>query len=615
MLQVLTAAQSSGCGPGRPVVADVGDDSGSRQVFRYYPRCRASEGAFHLSGRLGAVVGLVVAAGILLGALVVSTGDPEPITLQMLAGSELDDVVGLPPDTGDPEFLSEMRRATGVTLEVRFTGSLSGAETMTARTAPYDLAWFASDSYLQVLAGAESAVVQQQPIVRSPVVLGVKQSVAERYQWRNRPVSWRDVAAKVAERDPTTGRGFTFAMTDPAASNSGLAALVEAAIAMTDARAQLSGDEIEKAVTPLKALFGGVGLTAGSSGWLTDQYVKEQSNLDGLVNYESEILALNQQGAVEQLQVIHPSDGVVTANYPLMLLPHGARHQAAYERLFTWLRGRWAQQWLAEHTRRHKLSEAVGTDRQVGVPSNKNQLDQLLLSYQDKIRKPPRTFYVVDTSGSMREPANIGITKKLDKLKEVFAELAGDDRATAARFSRFRTRERVTILPFSGPVAGQFDHAGHFRPIRAAIDETISEGGAGAGARHLLVEFVNGLEARGATALFDALYETYYRLDSELGTGALEDYTADWYPSVVLLTDGERHGGIDRARFQALWQKLRSREVRVFAIHFGPQPVVAGCGKPGQSELCKIATLTGGRVFDTSVADLLDIVREIRGYQ
>ena len=568
---------------------------------------------FRLFRRLRSVAGLVLPVAIV--ATLVSCSSPERITLTMIAGSELDDVVGSPPH-GDQPFLSRMREETGVTLQVdKFTGSLSGAETLTAGAA-YDLAWFASEAYLRVLAAGEPSIsAKPEPIMWSPVVLGVKQSVAKDYNWVNRAVSWREVAEKVTP----DGRGFTFAMTDPAASNSGLAALVEAAVAMRGGgSAELSEADIQGAVTPLGGLFRGVGLTAGSSGWLSDQYFQGQSNFDGLVNYESEILALNERPGIQPLQIIHPSDGVVRANYPLMLLSRDdERKQGAYERLITWLRGEWAQRRLAEHTRRHRLKETPGGSPQIAVPSDKRRLDQLLLSYQDRIRKPPRAIYAVDKSASMNDSLTPGsqITK-LDKLKEVFKELASDQSATAARFRRLRSRERITILPFSGPVRGQIGRADDLRELRPASEQTISEGEAGTADRYRLSGYVEELRAGGATALFDALYEAYVRLDRELEAATLEDYITKWYPTIVLLTDGVQYLGIKRLRFEELWQQTRSRDaVRVFAVHIGPEKVADRCGKPGEPELCRIATLTGGRVFDTSNADLLEVIREIRGYQ
>jgi Ca-activated chloride channel family protein len=566
---------------------------------------------FRLFRRLRSVAGLVLPVAIV--ATLVSCS-PERVTLTMLAGSELDDVVGSPPD-GDQPFLSRMLKDTGITLQVdKFTGSLSGAETITAGVS-YDLAWFASDAYLRVLApGEPSIIVKPEPIMWSPVVLGVKQSVAKDYGWVNRPVSWREVAEKVTP----DGSGFSFAMTDPAASNSGLAALVEASVAMRSGGvAELSEADIQNGVTPLRGLFRGVGLTAGSSGWLSDQYFLGQSNFDGLVNYESEILALNQRPGIQPLHIIHPSDGVVTANYPLILLSRDARKQDAYERLTKWLLGEWAQKQIAKHTRRHRIKDFPGGGPQIVVPSNKRRLDRLLLSYQDRIRKPPRTVYVVDKSASMNDSLTPGSqVTKLDKLKEVFRELASDELATAARFRRLRSRERITILPFSGPVRGQIGRGEDLRAFRPASEQTISEGEAGTADRYRLSGYVEALRAGGATALFDALYESYVRLDQELEAITLEDYTTRWYPTIVLLTDGVQYLGIKRLRFEELWRQTRSRDaVRVFAVHIGPEKVAERCGKPDEPELCRIATLTGGRVFDTSSADLLEVIREIRGYQ
>lgn len=576
-------------------------------------RRRASEAVRDdggMSGQTRSVLGLVLVAGLAVAAFLVPARDWRTVvTLHLLAGSELDDLIG--PDTaGDTPFLRAMEHATGVRLQVTFAGSLSGAETLTSQPGSYQLAWFASDSYLQVLSrGGEGVVLEKQPIARSSVVLGVKHSVAVRYGWDGRRVSWQDVAAKVATEDPVTRRGFSFAMTDPASSNSGLAALIGAATA-AGGSPRLDARTIERAASTLSMLFRGVGLTASSSGWLTDQYVAATSDLDGMVNYESEIDGLNQRAAVvDKLDVIRPENGVVDVDYPLLLLRAGADQRAGYDRLATWLRQDWAQRWIVDHTGRDRGGE-IPADRIV-IPSDKESIDRLLTAYQDRLRRPSRTFYVLDKSGSMGEPENRGGTvRKIDKLKGVFIDLA-DGSSAAARFRRFRTGEHVTVLPFDRPLLDQFNTA---RPrFRPAEDREIAAGAAGEQARRQLTDYVGKLEPSGRTALFDALFEAYVLLRREAGTASGDD--TEVYPSIVLLTDGMRDGGMSEAEFASRWRAIGSPKIRVFAVHFGPERVADRCGRPGEAELCKVAELTGGRVFDTSSAALLEVFREIRGYQ
>jgi Ca-activated chloride channel homolog len=118
--------------------------------------------------------------------------DP-PDTLVVLAGSELRDV--------EP-MLGRIREATGVNLRFEYSGTLEGAERITAggdtggRPA---LAWFSSARYLTLLAaaGGEGRPAASERIMLSPVVLGVKRSVATRFGWTGNPeVTWKDIAAK-----------------------------------------------------------------------------------------------------------------------------------------------------------------------------------------------------------------------------------------------------------------------------------------------------------------------------------------------------------------------------------------------------------------------------------
>ena len=147
----------------------------------------------------------------------------------MLAGSELQDLEPLFP---------QIERETGVRLKMEYTGTLTGAEKLLGG-ADYDLAWFSHGKYLEMLSREQNLVVTQEKIMLSPVVLGVKESVARELGWQDNPdVTWQDIAT-AAENGK-----LRFAMSNPAASNSGFTALVGVATALTG-----SGDALKSATS------------------------------------------------------------------------------------------------------------------------------------------------------------------------------------------------------------------------------------------------------------------------------------------------------------------------------------------------------------------------------
>src|SRR5215467_6340752 len=151
-------------------------------------------------------------------------------TLTVLAGSELKDFTPLLPD---------LQRATGYTLSFKYTGSLDGAESIANGSDHSDLAWFSSGNYLTLLQGKSGKITTQNPIMVSPVVIGVKHTVALKLGWAgSTKVTWADIAGAAKAGD------FHFAMTNPAASNSGFVALVGVASAFAGSGNSLDSGSI-----------------------------------------------------------------------------------------------------------------------------------------------------------------------------------------------------------------------------------------------------------------------------------------------------------------------------------------------------------------------------------
>lgn len=493
-------------------------------------------------------------------------------TLKVLAGSELKDLAPV---------LSDFQKSTGNTVAMHYAGSLQGAEQI-MNGDPSDVAWFSSGRYLSLLQGTTHKILAQQQVMLSPVVLGVKHSTAVRLGWTDNPkVTWRDIADRAKARD------FRFAMTNPAASNSGFVALVGVAQAFSATPDALQAGDINTAA--LRDFFTGQALTAGSSGFLADAYVRQQDRLDGIVNYESVLLSMNTGGRLhEPLDLIYPKEGIITADYPLMLLRPDRR--AIYDKLIAYLRGPDAQRRIMTSTGRRPAIPEVKPDSrfpnrvliELPFPSSLDVVNRLLASYLNEIRPPSYTVFVLDTSGSMEGP-------RIDSLKRALLNLAGADTSLSGRFASFHNRESITMVLFSSRVNDQ-------RSFQ------LSDTGDNSAQLQEIRKYVNALHAGGGTAIYDAL-EVAYQL-----AGNARAKQPDGYYSVVLMTDGENNQGRSGNAFLSDYRGWPDswRTIPTF-------PVLFGEGNP--AELRRIADTTGGTVFDGRKADLSQVFKEIRGYQ
>jgi Ca-activated chloride channel family protein len=508
-------------------------------------------------------------------------GKAEPGVLRVLAGSELADL---------QPVLDEAAKATGVTVKLSFTGTLDGAESVANGQAEsgFDAVWFSSNRYLELLPDAAKRLGTPTKVMNSPVVLGLPASKVRELGWDNRRVGWAEIAAAAGQKK------FSYGMTDPSTSNSGFSALVGIASALTGSGSALDAAAIAAVAPQLKEFFSAQTLSAGSSGWLSEAYQRRArgedpgAKVDGLVNYESVLLSVNAANVLpEPLTLIYPNDGVVTADYPLTLL-NAANSDArgSHERLSEYLRSPEVQKRISEVTSRRPANPQVQLDPRFTVrdlvelpfPGSQTAVDGLITAYFDQLRRPSRTLYVLDTSGSMQG-------ERIESLRQAVVGLTGADSSLTGKFSKFHGREQVTLLPFNGvPLAPQqFSVTGdaELGQIKAAAQQ---------------------LSATGGTAIYSSLRAGY----DLLRTQAASD--PDRFTSIVLMTDGENTSGDEFADFSAFHKGLEGslRGVPVFPVLFG---------ESASDEMRQVATMSGGKVFDARTRTLSDAFKEIRGYQ
>ncbi|MFD5384573.1 hypothetical protein ACFWMG_06275, partial [Streptomyces sp. NPDC127074] len=149
--------------------------------------------------RRGVVLALCLA---LLGtATACSSGDQKSTTLRVLASSELRDMEPL---------LDDLRRDTGVDLEMEYESTVDAGNGLTPGAYHHDLAWLSSDRYFQLRLKESRSTAKPlaTTTMLSPVVVGVKPETAKALRARAKggQVSWADIADAAAAGSGGRGR-------------------------------------------------------------------------------------------------------------------------------------------------------------------------------------------------------------------------------------------------------------------------------------------------------------------------------------------------------------------------------------------------------------------------
>jgi Ca-activated chloride channel family protein len=491
-----------------------------------------------------------------------TAGGPEAVTLRVLAGPDLADM---------QPILDAMRHDTGVRLEMDYRAT---ADALEPGNYQHDLAWLTSDAFFKLKVRAArypGRLPLATKIMSSPVAIGIKPQAAARLRSATpgRALNWADVA------DAAAAGTIRFGMADPRQAGSGLSALVGVATAAAGAGRALGPQDVS--CDRLGGFFSGQSLTATTTADLASRYVAEQDTTDALVAYESTVLSLNSSGLLRTpLEVLYPADGLVLAEFPLLLLDAGDR--AAYDKVVAWLLSPDGQRKIMSRTLRRPLSPDVTRDQRLRAdvgnalyfPDQQAVIDKLLADYG---RAPTHVIFVLDWSGSMRG-------ERMARLRATFAGLSGSDRSSSGKFVRFHQGEKVTLMKFGGTMLAS-------RTLTLA-SRTLDPPG-----KSDISSFLASGALDGHTAVWSALLRAY----QAAGAGPA---------SIVLMTDGENNAGIGLDDFLARYRSLPpgARGVHTYTI---------GLGEADPAELDRAARATGGRTIEATAASLQDAFKEVRG--
>ncbi|MEL6406140.1 MAG: substrate-binding domain-containing protein [Chloroflexota bacterium] len=518
---------------------------------------------------------------LLLGACTGASDNPAR-TLTIVSGSEN--------RTLEP-IIQTWADQNNYNIEITYLGSLDISRQLRTGNIAFDAVWPANRLWLDY--GDISNITRHsESIIRSPVVFGLKRSVAERLGWTDgRDIFMRDIL------DATESGEVRFMMTSATQSNSGASFYFAALSAFAGSPEVISSDNLNDPTVQeeISRILGTVDRSSGSSGWLADLFINEYDRFDAMVNYEAVLIETNQELASQgrdPLYAIYPVDGLAIADSPLAYVERGLEDK---EDIFLELQAFL----LEENTQRQLLGEGRRTstlgiqlsdaDRDVFRPEwgidvdrviqpirfpNAEVIQEALTLYQTTFRRPSCTAYVLDFSGSMVDNGE-------DELKAAMRTLL--DQNIAQDYLLQGHPEDVSLVVLFETTI-----------LNRDFDDWIVEGNDPAELRDLYLQ-IEDESAGGGTNIFGAALEAYQELED-----IRED--RDCLPSVIVMTDGA-----DREGLYGDFERYISRtenDIPVFAITFG---------NADEEELIPMTDLTFGRLFD-GTEDLIEAFRSAKGY-
>jgi Ca-activated chloride channel family protein len=467
------------------------------------------------------------------------------------------------------------------------------------RDGPRPDVW-APDSNAWLLVAADradaAALIPDEPqgLASSAVVMAMPQPMAQALGWPNAALGWRDLVGKfgggkawsdITRGDPAWGR-FTVAMTNPATSTAGLHAL----FAITDYNndEDVSEEELktglvfERTVNRVEPDTGRIfeGLAKADA----ESKEKAMTYVSAFPALERDISAYNASNPKVPLAAIYPSEGTADANYPYAVLKApwvDKTKQQIAQKFLSFLRGTTGRKaygaaGFRDADRSTRYTKELTTDRgfqpriqaaprAMTLPAS---VTRTVVTWT-ALRRRANILAVLDTSGSMADPAAPGASK-LQVVQLAAAKAVGlfslDTKLGVWEFGSKRTpttdwRQIAPISPVGGTTNGL--------PNKLALLESLKQ-----------------MQPQGFTGLYDTAYAAYLEAQRNWEAGRIN--------FVVLMTDGKNEdpeGGLNLQQLQAQLKAASrpDKPLQIVTIAFGADADVGA--------LQTISRTTGGRTF------------------
>ena len=501
------------------------------------------------------------------------------------------DIVSGSENKGLEPVVQEFARQRGVEIQMHYLGSVDIAlELEKGAAVQYDAVWPANSLWI-VLGDRQKVVQHEKSIMRSPVIFGVKRSVAGNLGWIGR----NDIRVEEILEAAEAGR-LRFAMTSATQSNSGASAYFGFLSAMADSPDVLTEEHLgdENVRQKVRRLLATVDRSSGSSGWLKNMFLERYARFDAMVNYEALVIEANQALVArgdEPLYAIYPVDGMTIADSPLAYVNRGdGAKEALFLELQEYLLSSEVQGRIGSLGRRTgilgldtaRVDPSVfnaqwGIDvsrviSPVPVPQEgviRNALDL----YQVALRKPSLTAYVLDFSGSMEGEGE-------EQLKDAMATLLNVQEAR--RFLLQPSTDDIhLVIPFDSMPRRLWEARGNDpEDLRVLLNRVLQS------------------DSGGGTNIYAAAGTAIEVIDQQFG-----DQLSGYFPAIIVMSDGRSKGSLQELRTQ-LQASALGFDLPIFSIAFGDAD---------DSQLEDISRLTSARVFDGR-KDLVKAFRHAKGY-
>lgn len=477
-------------------------------------------------------------------------------------------------------IIQECSEATGVEIQVEYKGSVDIMRELENGAPDYDAVWPASSIWVS-MGDTRHLIKHSQSISMTPVVFGIRESLAEKLGFVGEKVSVNDILTAIRDGE------MSFCMTSATQSNSGASAYIGFLYALLGKQEGLTAEDLQKPdlQADIRELLSGVERSSGSSDWLKDMFL--EGDYDAMVNYECLIIDANQQleeEGKEPLYVVYPYDGLSIADSPLGYVDHGdAEKEEAFLAVQEYLLSDKTQAEIEATGRRISANGVSEENRDVfdsnwGIDTERilspiqmpeaAVLTEALNVYQTSFKKPSLNIYCLDFSGSMAGTGE-------QQLKEAMSQILLQENARQ-NFLQANAGEVNEVVFFDDTILD----------VQAAADdsdEALAE----------LNQKVADFQIAGGTDIYRAAAEAL-----EIASGYdLKNYT----PAIILMTDGRSN--YHYSNFEEVWNRYEE-DIPIFSITFGD-------ADPGQLE--ELAKISGGRVFD-GTKDLTAAFRSVKGY-
>lgn len=442
----------------------------------------------------------------------------------------------------------------------------------------YDAVWVSNSLWLDMInSSVKTSNLKSTSI--SPIVFGVKKSLAESLGLTNKKVYMNDMLELIS-----SGK-LQFSMANPVTTNSGVSAYLNVISTLAGNPEVLTSKHLndKNLQEKLQSFFKGLERTSGDEDFLEESFIN--GNYDAAFTYESSIININKKLAEqgrETLYLIYPVDGVFISDSPLVFINNGNETKKEnFLNLQSYFLGNEGQKKLMSLGRRTWYGGVnSNVDKSIFNPSwgidttkyispvnypSKDVIKEALRLYQDLLRKPVHVVFCLDYSGSM-------YGEGIDELIKAMEFVLGDEALT--NMIQFSSRDKIDIIPFSSKPES----------VWSTNDGSKTDS---------LLDMIRSHKTGGTTALYDAIIEAFNILEQE---------SNEYNVSVIAMTDGEINvGSYNSLRMK--YNKLE-REVPVYSIMFG---------YADREQLDEISSLTNGKTFN-GTTDLVKAFKTVRGY-